>query len=367
VIGNGVVIDLVSLAGELDTLRKQRVKVAPRQLLISDCAHLTLPYHRLLDRAREAAKDAQGGSKIGTTGRGIGPTYADKIGRTGIRLAEVRNLKRFAELVAARVEENNALLSACGLEPLDPAAVAAEYVAAARKVAPYVENTVLFLHEQLRNKVPMLFEGAQGTYLDIDHGTYPFVTSSNTTAGGACTGSGVPPHRIDSVMGVLKAYTTRVGGGPLPTEDQKLSDYLHGLGREFGATTGRARRCGWFDAVSTRYAAIINGIDELAVTNVDGLDETAEIRVCVGYSIGRKTLTHPPARIEELAACKPIYETLPGWQQDTTGVRAWRDLPAACRTYLETIAKLTEARLSLVSVGPDREQTIVVPKNRRRG
>jgi adenylosuccinate synthase len=212
----------------------------------------------------------------------------------------------------------------------------------------------------MRKGKAMLFEGAQGTFLDIDHGTYPFVTSSSTTAGGACTGSGVPPHRMDRVVGVMKAYTTRVGEGPLPTESAEISDLLHGMGREFGATTGRARRCGWFDAVATRHATMVNGIDELAVTNVDGLDTLDAIRVCVGYRLGKEALSYVPNDAELLAKCEPMYVDFPGWKSSTHRVRRWKDLPARCRSYLQAIAKFTGARLAIVSIGPAREQTILV-------
>jgi adenylosuccinate synthase len=218
----------------------------------------------------------------------------------------------------------------------------------------------VYLHEAMKAKKDILFEGAQGTFLDLDHGTYPYVTSSNTTAGGACTGTGVPPHKIDRVMGVMKAYTTRVGEGPFPSEDKALSDRLHGMGREFGSTTGRARRCGWFDAVATRYAAMINGLDEIAVTNLDGLDELETIKVCVGYKVGRKTYEVPPADLKLLTACEPVYIEMPGWKQSTSGVRAFNKLPVKARDYLKKICALTGAKLTLASVGPDRDQTMVV-------
>jgi adenylosuccinate synthase len=219
---------------------------------------------------------------------------------------------------------------------------------------------VVLLHEATRRNAEVLFEGAQGTFLDIDHGTYPFVTSSNTTAVGACTGSGVAPHRMERVVGVMKAYTTRVGEGPLPTESAEIADLLHGMGREFGATTGRARRCGWFDAVATHYATIINGIDELAVTNLDGLDTVENIKVCIAYRAGTGRLDYMPADIELLGKCQPVYAEFPGWCAPTTHCRTWKELPRAARTYLKALAELTGARLSMVSVGPDREQTIFV-------
>ena len=357
VIGNGVVIDAVSLAGEIAGLRKQGIRVTPKNLMISDCAHLTLPSHRALDRAKEVAK---GKGKIGTTGRGIGPTYSEKAARTGLRTGELLNPARFAKRLRDRLTEANVQLKTMGAAPINIAAESKAYLAAAKVIAPFLANTVVFIHEMLDGKTDVLFEGAQGTFLDIDHGTYPYVTSSNTTAGGACTGSGVGPNRIDKVLGTIKAYTTRVGEGPFPTENDALGEFLHGLGREFGATTGRARRCGWFDAVCVRYAGIVNGIDELAVTNVDGLDTMETINVCVAYKLGKKRLDYPPTDIDALAQCVPIYQTFPGWKKDTTAAKKWSDLPPKCRTYLQAIAKLCRAKLSIVSVGPGREQTILL-------
>jgi adenylosuccinate synthase len=358
VIGNGVVIDPASLAAEIEGLRQQKISVTPKNLMISDCAHLTLPIHRALDRAKEVAK---GKGKIGTTGRGIGPTYSDKAARVGLRTGDLLNPKRFAKRLKERVEEANAHLRAIGGELIDFVQAKKECLDAAKVIVPFLGNTVVFLHEMLQEKdAEMLFEGAQGTFLDIDHGTYPYVTSSNTTSGGACTGSGVAPNRIDKVVGTIKAYTTRVGEGPFPTENEELGDFLHSLGREFGATTGRARRCGWFDAVFVRYAVIVNGIDELAVTNVDGLDTMETIRVCTGYKFGRKKLDFPPSDLEVLAQCVPIYQDFPGWKKDTTGAKSWSDLPPRCRQYLQAVAKLCGTKLGIVSVGPGREQTILL-------
>jgi adenylosuccinate synthase len=221
-----------------------------------------------------------------------------------------------------------------------------------------VANTVVLLHDAIRRGADVLFEGAQGTFLDIDHGTYPYVTSSNTTAGGACTGSGVPPHRMDRVVAVMKAYTTRVGEGPLPTENAEIADLLHGMGREFGATTGRPRRCGWFDSVATRHACMVNGIDELAITNIDGLDTVETIRVCIGYRDGRDRYDHVPNDIEVLSRCEPVYAEFEGWMTPTHGAKTWKQLPAKTRTYLKAISELTGARLTIASVGPGREQTI---------
>ncbi|MEO8353175.1 MAG: adenylosuccinate synthase [Chthoniobacteraceae bacterium] len=357
VIGNGVVIDPVAVADEIDGLLAQKIKVTPKNLMISDGAHVVLPYHRLLDEQREASK---GKKKIGTTKRGIGPAYGDKAARVGIRIGDLIKPECFALKLKQRIKENNAVLKAFGAPPVNFKTVLAEYQAAAKKLAPFVANTVVYLHEALKAGKEILFEGAQGTFLDIDHGTYPYVTSSNTTAGGACTGSGVPPHRMDTVLGVMKAYTTRVGEGPCPTEDAGFSDMLHGMGREYGATTGRARRCGWFDAVATRYAGMVNGIDEVAITNLDGLDTVDTIRICTAYKLGRKTLTVPPGDVDELAACTPIYEEMPGWKTPTDGCKTWKDLPKNARNYALRLAGFTGAKLRIASVGPNREQTIVL-------
>src|SRR6266487_2415471 len=290
VIGNGVVVDPVGLVSEIHGLRKLGVKVGDN-LVVSETAHLVFPYHRELDAQREVLK---GKHKIGTTKRGIGPAYGDKAARVGLRMIDLIHHDRFEEKLRRRIKENNEVLKALGAKPLSFNQVHDEYRAAATYLKPFVANTVVLLHEAMRRGKDILFEGAQGTFLDIDHGTYPFVTSSNTTAGGACTGSGVPPHRMDRVVGVMKAYTTRVGEGPLPTESAEIADMLHDMGREFGATTGRARRCGWFDAVATHYATMINGIDELAITNLDGLDEVNPISICVGYRLNGRRLDVPP-------------------------------------------------------------------------
>src|SRR3982751_6731928 len=290
VIGNGVVIDPLALVREIEGLRKVGIKI-DKNLLISDCAHLVLPYHRALDEQRELRK---GQAKIGTTKRGIGPAYGDKAARVGLRISDLMQPRLFSKKLQARVRENNSVLQAIGARTINYAQVNRDYLVAGAKLRPFVTNTVVYLHQALQRGKEILFEGAQGTFLDIDHGTYPYVTSSNTTAGGACTGTGVPPHRMDRVVGVMKAYTTRVGEGPLPTEDRHLADMLHSLGREFGATTGRARRCGWFDAVATRHATMVNGIDDLAITNIDGLDSLETIRVCTAYRCGSQMYDYIP-------------------------------------------------------------------------
>jgi adenylosuccinate synthase len=354
VIANGVVVDPVALVGEIDGLRGRGIKVG-KNLLLSDCAHLVMPWHRLLDEQREVRK---GKNKIGTTKRGIGPAYGDKAARTGLRVGDLLDKDVFVRKLKLRLEENNAVLKSLGAKPIAYQPLLKSYLAAAKVLRPHVTNTVVWLHDVMSRGKSLLFEGAQGTYLDIDHGTYPFVTSSNTTAGGACTGSGVPPHRMDTVIGVMKAYTTRVGEGPFPTEDDALGDMLHGMGREFGATTGRARRCGWFDAVATHYAAMINGIDKLAITNLDGLDAVPEIKVCTAYKLDGKTLRHPPTDSAEWARCRPVYRKFPGWMKPTSGVRRFNDLPLNARRYVRALADLTGAKLGIVSVGAGHDETI---------
>ena len=355
-IGNGVVINPTSLVGELDGLKQKKVNVKGR-LYISDKAHLVMPYHCELEACAERIK---GKNKIGTTLRGIGPAYGDKIARTGLRMAELVDTKNLESLLRTRVRAANRLIKAFGGKTVSFKAVYEEYSKAARRLKPFVANTTKMLHDALAAKKEVLFEGAQGTYLDIDQGTYPFVTSSNTTSGGACTGSGMPPNKVDHVLGVIKAYTTRVGGGPFPTEDDDIGDMLHNMGREFGATTGRPRRCGWFDAVATRQAAQVNGIDQLAITNIDGLDKLPEIRVCVAYKLRGKIIDYVPTISEEIEQVKPVYETFPGWQTDTTKAKTWKDLPPKARRYLQAIAKMIDAKIVIASIGPARNQTIFV-------
>jgi len=357
VIGNGVVCDPLGLVQEMEGLARSGIKVTPKNFVLSETAHVVLPYHRELDAQREVIK---GKNKIGTTKRGIGPAYGDKAARVGLRIADLVDSDRLKEKLAARIKENNAVLKSLGAKPLSFAKVFADYNKAGKFLKPFVANTVVLLHDAMNRGTDILFEGAQGTFLDIDHGTYPFVTSSNTTAGGACTGSGVPPHRMDRVVGVMKAYTTRVGEGPLPTENQEISDLLHGMGREFGATTGRARRCGWFDSVATRHATMVNGIDDLAVTNLDGLDTVETIKVCIAYRHGKKRYDYVPNDAQVLAECEPVYAEFEGWCTPTDKCKTWKQLPPKARTYLKAIAELTAAKLFIASVGPGREQTIFV-------
>jgi len=357
VIGNGVVCDPIGLVSEMDDLRQHGIKVTPKNFVLSETAHVVLPYHRELDGTRELLK---GKNKIGTTKRGIGPAYGDKAARVGLRINDLIDSAKLEEKLSDRIKENNVVLKSLGAKPLSFKQVFAEYDQAGRRLKPFVQNTVVLLHEQMRAGADILFEGAQGTFLDLDHGTYPFVTSSNTTAGGACTGSGVPPHRMDRVVGVMKAYTTRVGEGPLPTENQEISNLLHGMGREFGATTGRPRRCGWFDAVATRHASMVNGIDDLAITNLDGLDTVESIKVCVAYRQGKRQYDYVPNDAQVLAACEPMYVEFEGWRCPTVSCRTFKRLPAKAREYVKAISELSNARLFIASVGPGREQTIFV-------
>jgi len=355
VIGNGVVVDPLALVEEIEGLRRLGITVG-KNLIVSDCAHLVLPYHRILDEQRELRK---GRAKIGTTKRGIGPAYGDKAARTGLRISDLMQPVLFSKKLQAKVRENNNILKALGARRINFREVNARYLRAGEKLRPFVANTVVYLHRALQQGKEILFEGAQGTFLDIDHGTYPYVTSSNTTAGGACTGSGVPPHRMDRVLGVMKAYTTRVGAGSLPTEDPALARILHKMGREFGATTGRARRCGWFDAVATRYATMINGIDDLAITNLDGLDFVDPIKVCIAYRLNGRKLDVPPSDAVQLANCEPIYVEMKGWTRSTNSARKLSELPLAAKNYVRQISRLTGARLKIISVGANRAQTIL--------
>src|SRR5256714_2267023 len=354
IIGNGVVVDPIALVAEIEHLRGLGVKIG-KNLLVSDCAHLVMPYHRLLDEQRELR---QGRAKIGTTKRGIGPAYGDKAARTGLRISDLMQPILFAKKLQAKIRENNSILQALGAKPINYREVHETYLAAGEKLRPFVTNTVVYLHRAIKRGKGILFEGAQGTFLDIDHGTYPYVTSSNTTAGGACTGTGVLPHRMDRVVGVMKAYTTRVGEGPLPTEDRHLAEMLHSLGREFGATTGRARRCGWFDAVATHYATMINGIDELAITNLDGLDELDPISICVGYRLNGKRLDVPTCDSAQLDNCEPIFEEMAGWNKSTSSAKKLSQLPRQTRNYVKRLGQLTGAEGSIVSVGPTPAPTI---------
>ena len=358
VIGNGVVVDPVSLVKELDELQQRGVKPDGR-LFISDRAHVVFPFHRLIDESREQTRSHN--DKIGTTKRGIGPTYADKAARVGLRMGDLLD-PDFPALLSARLQEQNQLLAALGAVPMVEKEVLAEYTEVARRLAPFITDTIPLLNRGIANGESVLFEGAQGTMLDIDFGTYPFVTSSSATAGGACTGSGVAPHRIDRVSGVLKAYTTRVGEGPFPTElRDDTGKIIRETGHEFGATTGRPRRCGWFDAVVARYSVLINGIDVWAVTKLDVLDSLETIRICVAYECGGKRYDTVPANIRVLEKCKPIYEEFKGWNTSTKDVCRFEDLPAQAKAYLRRLEELTGVPVWILSVGPRRDSTMKLP------
>ncbi len=357
IIGCGTVIDPQVLIEELDRLEK--LNISTRNLLISENAHVTMPYHRLIDQASE---ERRGSYKIGTTKRGIGPTYADKSERTGIRVLDLMDNEGLRQQLLWTIAYKNVILEKLyNLPPLDPEQVIEQYLEYAERLRPHVIDTSLKIYDAIRRRRNILFEGAQGTLLDLDHGTYPYVTSSNPVAGGACVGAGVGPTMIDRVIGVAKAYTTRVGEGPFPTElDGEVGEKLCDRGAEFGTTTGRKRRCGWFDAVIGRYAVRINGMDCLAITKLDVLDELAEIKVCIAYEIDGQRREEFPSNARRFARCHPIYETLPGWQQSTAHCRFLEDLPKEALNYLKFLAELMEVPIAIVSLGASRDQTIIV-------
>lgn len=355
VIGNGVVVDPLALVEEIEGLESRGVVVAGR-FFVSDRAHVVLPFHGALDAAREASR--AGGRKIGTTKRGIGPAYGDKASRQGLRMGDLLE-PEFPSALRRRVEEANRVLSAMGGEPLDPERVVADYTAALRRVAPFVADSVWILDRAAREGKSILFEGAQGTMLDIDFGSYPFVTSSNATAGGACTGTGIAPQRVDRVIGVMKAYTTRVGEGPFPTElHDEIGAHLGREGNEFGATTGRPRRCGWFDAVVARYSAVVNGVDFWAVTKLDVLDGIGTVKICTAYECDGRRYENMPAGVRLLERCRPVYEELPGWRDSTKEATRFEDLPDRARAYVNRICELTGVPLGILSVGPGRAKTL---------
>ena len=357
IIGCGTVIDPQVLIGELEQLAK--LNISTKNLQISETAHVTMPYHRLID---VAAEQRRGEHKIGTTGRGIGPTYADKSERTGIRVLDLMDEKGLRKQLKWAIEYKNVILEKLyEIAPLDPEAVIEQYLQYAEVLRPYVVDTSLKIYDAIKRRRNILFEGAQGTLLDLDHGTYPYVTSSNPVAGGACIGTGVGPTAIDRVIGVAKAYTTRVGEGPFPTELKgEIGEQLCDRGAEFGTTTGRKRRCGWFDAVIGRYAVRINGMDCLAITKLDILDELEEIKVCIAYEIDGVEFKDFPRNSRRFAQCRPIYKVLPGWKQSTENCRTLEDLPRQALDYLKFLAELMDVPIAIVSLGASRDQTIIV-------
>ncbi len=357
VIGNGVVLDPAQLLLEIEEVRSKGIEARGR-LWLSEAAQVVLPTHKLLDQFKEraAGKDA-----IGTTGRGIGPAYYDKVNRCGIRVGDLLEDGLRERLESTLAVHNEIITRLYGADPVSVEAVFAEYRSLGERLRPYIADCVALLGAALKQGKGLLFEGAQGTILDVDHGTYPFVTSSNTVAGAACVGSGVGPTAVQQTIGVVKAYTTRVGNGPFPTEIAGvMGAELRRIGNEYGATTGRERRCGWFDAVVARRAALVNGLTHLAVTKLDVLDTFHEIQVCVAYRIDGERVEHFPASIARLERVEPIYETLPGWNADTTEILRLEDLPANARAYLNRLSELVDVPVGLLSVGPKRHQTIRV-------
>jgi adenylosuccinate synthase len=358
-IGNGVVVDPAVLLEEIDYLAGKGIDTSPDKLRVSQKAHLIMPYHKQIDMAREKMK---GDKKIGTTGRGIGPSYEDKATRRGIRFADLLEPELMAEKIEAIMKEKNFYLEKFfGDSPMDVQAVVDQYLEFAKRLAPYVTDVSVTLDDAISNNGQVLFEGAQGTHLDIDHGTYPFVTSSNTVSANACCGTGVGPKQISGVLGVVKAYTTRVGAGPFPTElNDGTGNFIQEKGAEFGATTGRRRRCGWLDMVILRNAARLNGITGLAITKLDVLGGLDELKICTRYEHNGTPVENFPASLKVLAECTPVYETIPGWQEDISGVRSYDELPENTKNYLKRIEELAGVPIDILSVGPGREETIVL-------
>jgi adenylosuccinate synthase len=356
VIGNGVVIDPVALLEEIDLLEKNGIKVSGR-LLISHNAHLIMPYHKLLDSIHES-----GNNKIGTTGRGIGPCYIDKYARKGIRIVDLLNRKILEEKIRENLKEkNNLLKKVYEHEELDVEEIVKQYTEFDKVIDQYIKDVPSYLNNAIYEGKNILLEGAQGALLDVDHGTYPFVTSSNPTSGGACIGTGIPPNKIDQVIGIVKAYTTRVGNGPFPTElIGSEGEKLRRIGAEFGATTGRPRRCGWFDAPMIKYSAMVNGLDSVAITKLDVLSGFNKIKVCTSYELDGKKLKSFPTDLDKLSRLTPVYEELEGWSEDLSGCQSYSELPERTREYLTFISKEGGVAISIVSVGPKRQETFFI-------
>lgn len=356
IIGNGVVLDPEVLIGEIDELKKRGYFSNDSQLMISEETHLILPYHRKIDIARERI------FKIGTTGRGIGPAYEDKVARCGIRMVDLLDEKIFRKKLEDNlIQKNIYLVQVLKEERFEFSEIFDKYLHFKNQLEKYVKDTSMVLHEEIRRGKHILFEGAQGALLDLDHGTYPYVTASNTVAGNACAGSGIGPTMINSVIGVAKAYTTRVGEGPFPTElKDQLGEKIREMGGEYGATTGRPRRCGWFDAVVVNHSIRINGIREIAITKLDVLNDFDKIKICVGYRLNGKVIHHIPSNLEMLESSEPIYEELNGWKTDIKGAKKFSDLPRNAKRYIQRIEELIDTKITIISVGSERNETIEV-------
>lgn len=357
VIGNGVVVDPKALFTEIDYLEGLGISVTPKKLIISDRAHLIMPYHRSLDLLKEKAR---GKNDIGTTGKGIGPCYTDKFERSGIRVCDLLHEKVFEEKLRENIKTKNEYITKIyNGEPLEFEKVYSEYMEYAKRIRPFVKDTSVKIYEEIKNNKNVLFEGAQGMLLDIDYGSYPYVTSSNTTSGGVSNGTGIGPTMINSAVGICKAYTTRVGKGPFPTElEDNIGEWIREKGHEFGVTTGRARRCGWLDTVILKTTVRVCGLTSLAVTKIDTLAGLEKVKICTGYKFNDEVIDYFPASLEDVAKCEPIYEEFEGWDESVADARSYDQIPENAKIYLKRIEELTGAKISIVSVGPKRDQTI---------
>jgi adenylosuccinate synthase len=361
IIGNGVVVDPKALFTEIDYLEGEGVKVTPEKLIVSDRAHVIMPYHKILDKLKEKAR---GKNDIGTTGKGIGPCYTDKFERSGIRVCDLIKENIFKEKLKENIDSKNKyIVNVLGGEELNYNEILSEYLELAERLKPYVQDTSVRLYDEIKQDKTVLFEGAQGMLLDIDYGTYPYVTSSNTTACGVASGSGIGPTMVTNAVGIAKAYTTRVGKGPFPTElDNEIGGWIREKGHEYGVTTGRSRRCGWLDAVILKTTVRVSGLTSLCVTKIDTLAGLEKLKICVGYKFNDKVIDYFPASLDDLAKCEPIYEEFDGWSKEVAKARSYDELPENAKKYLTRIEELTGTKISIVGVGPRRDQTIRVTK-----
>ncbi|WP_291651794.1 adenylosuccinate synthase [Clostridium sp.] len=361
IIGNGVVVDPKALFTEIDYLEGEGVKVTPEKLIVSDRAHVIMPYHKTLDKLKEKAR---GKNDIGTTGKGIGPCYTDKFERSGIRVCDLINENIFKEKLKENIDSKNQyIVKVLGGEELNYNEILSEYIELAKRLKPYVQDTSVRLYDEIKQDKTVLFEGAQGMLLDIDYGTYPYVTSSNTTACGVASGSGIGPTMVTNAVGIAKAYTTRVGKGPFPTElDNEIGEWIREKGHEYGVTTGRSRRCGWLDAVILKTTVRVSGLTSLCVTKIDTLAGLEKLKICVGYKFNDKVIDYFPASLDDLEKCEPIYEEFDGWGEEVARARSYDELPENAKKYLTRIEELTGTKISIIGVGPRRDQTIRVTK-----